>query len=221
MELDTRYINQLEVIVNLFTMENGIIKILLIKRIEEPFKNYWFLPSNLLMTSETIEECAKDTVYEYTNFEYIDFKQCNIFSKIDRLPSDRIIANSLIGIVPNTLLVNHQYRKNIECEWFPITDIPKTVYDHSEIIKDATEFLKKQIQNHQLVDSFLEEDFTLPELQSIYECAYEKKLDRRNFRKSMLASERIVDSGKKAKHSNGRPPKLYHFNEEEKILIYN
>lgn len=215
MEIDTRYINQLEIIINLFTIENGMIKILLLKRTEEPFKNYWFLPSNLLMTSETIEECAKATVYEYTNFEYIDLIQCNIFSQIDRLPNERIIANSLIGIVPNIVLNHHRYRKNIECEWFPINDIPKTVYDHTKIIEDAITFLKKQICDHHLIQNFLEEDFTLPELQSIYECAYGKKLDRRNFRKRMLATGKIVDSGEKVKKETGRPPRLYHFCEKE------
>lgn len=215
MEIDTRYINQLEIIINLFTIENGMIKILLLKRTEEPFKNYWFLPSNLLMTSETIEECAKATVYEYTNFEYIDLIQCNIFSQIDRLPNERIIANSLIGIVPNIVLNHHRYRKNIECEWFPINDIPKTVYDHTKIIKDAITFLKKQICDHHLIQNFLEEDFTLPELQSIYECAYGKKLDRRNFRKRMLATGKIIDSGEKIKKETGRPPRLYHFCEKE------
>lgn len=215
MEIDTRYINQLEIIINLFTIENGMIKILLLKRTEEPFKNYWFLPSNLLMTSETIEECAKATVYEYTNFEYIDLIQCNIFSQIDRLPNERIIANSLIGIVPNIVLNHHRYRKNIECEWFPINDIPKTVYDHTKIIEDAITFLKKQICNHHLIQNFLEEDFTLPELQSIYECAYGKKLDRRNFRKRMLATGKIIDSGEKIKKETGRPPRLYHFCEKE------
>lgn len=215
MEIDTRYINQLEIIINLFTIENGMIKILLLKRTEEPFKNYWFLPSNLLMTSETIEECAKATVYEYTNFEYIDLIQCNIFSQIDRLPNERIIANSLIGIVPNIVLNHHRYRKNIECEWFPINDIPKTVYDHTKIIEDAITFLKKQICDHHLIQNFLEEDFTLPELQSIYECAYGKKLDRRNFRKRMLATGKIIDSGKKVKKETGRPPRLYHFCEKE------
>lgn len=215
MEIDTRYINQLEIIINLFTIENGMIKILLLKRTEEPFKNYWFLPSNLLMTSETIEECAKATVYEYTNFEYIDLIQCNIFSQIDRLPNERIIANSLIGIVPNIVLNHHRYRKNIECEWFPINDIPKTVYDHAKIIEDAITFLKKQICDHHLIQNFLEEDFTLPELQSIYECAYGKKLDRRNFRKRMLATGKIIDSGEKVKKETGRPPRLYHFCEKE------
>lgn len=215
MEIDTRYINELEVVINLFTIENGIIKILLVKRDEEPFKNYWYLPSNLLMVSETIDECAKDTVLEFTNFENVTLKQCNIFSKIDRLPNDRIIANSLIGIISSTELKNHQYRKGIECSWFPINDIPKTVYDHGMIIEDAIKLVKKEIKNNNLVDLFLEDDFTLPELQSVYESVYDKKLDRRNFRKYMLLNNRIVDSGKSIKGQNGRPPKLYHFNEEK------
>ena len=212
MDIDTRYINQLEVVINLFTLENGIIKILLVKKNEEPFKNYWYLPSNLLMTNETIDECAKDTIFEFTNFDNVTLKQCNIFSKIDRLPRDRIIANSLIGIISSTELKEHQYRKNIECEWFNINDIPKTVYDHGMIIEDAIKLLKKEIKNNNLVNLFLEDDFTLPELQSVYESAYEKKLDRRNFRKYMLLNNKIVDSGKSIKGQNGRPPRLYHFN---------
>lgn len=215
MNIDTRYINQLEVVVNLFTVENGIIKILLIKKDEEPFKNYWYLPSNLLMTSETIDECARDTVFEFTNFENVILKQCSIFSKIDRLPGDRIIADSLIGIISSKEFKNHQYRKNIEHCWFPISDIPKTVYDHGLIIEDAVKLLKKEIKNNNLIDLFLEEDFTLPELQSVYESAYNKKLDRRNFRKYMLLNNKIVDSGKSIQGQNGRPPKLYHFNENK------
>ena len=83
------------------------------------------------------------------------------------------------------------------------------------IIEDAIKLVKNEIKNNNLVDLFLEDDFTLPELQSVYESAYDKKLDRRNFRKYMLLNNRIVDSGKSIKGQNGRPPKLYHFNEEK------
>lgn len=213
--MDTRYINQLEIVINLFTVENGIIKILLIKKNEEPFKNYWYLPSNLLMTNETIDECAAYTIFEFTNFENVTLKQCNIFSKIDRLPGERIIADSLIGIIPSNELKEHQYKKGIECSWFPINDVPKTIYDHGFIIKDAINILKKEIKNNNFVELFFNEDFTIPELQSIYESAYDKKLDRRNFRKNMLLNNKIVDSGKNIIGQNGRPPRLYHFNKDK------
>ena len=112
MGIDTRYINQLEVVINLFAIENGVIKILLVKKEEEPFKNYWYLPSNLLMVNDTIDECASYTIFEFTNFENVPLKQCNIFSKIDRLPGDRIIADSLIGIISSLDLKSHEYKKN-------------------------------------------------------------------------------------------------------------
>ena len=213
MEIDVRYINQLEVIISLFTVIDGKIKILLIKRDEEPFKNYWYLPSNLLMTSETALECAEDTILEFTNFENVFFKQCNVFSKIDRLPNDRIIANSLIGIV-NYINIMHYKKREYDYEWFDINSIPKTVYDHSLIIEDSVINLSNYIKNDELVNLFFDDFFTLPELQSVYETAYNKKLDRRNFRKSMLAKNKIIDALVKAKSNNGRPPKLYKFNNE-------
>ena len=102
--MDNRYINQIEVLVNLFTISKGKLNVLLFRKEEEPFKGYWMLPSNLLMITETIEECAKYTINEMAGIENIYLKQCNVFSKIDRLPNDRILGNSLIGLVDNQTL---------------------------------------------------------------------------------------------------------------------
>ena len=51
MELDKHYINQIEVVTNIFSVIDGKVKVLLFKKMEEPFKGYWMLPINLLMTS--------------------------------------------------------------------------------------------------------------------------------------------------------------------------
>ena len=91
--MDNRYINQIEVLVNLFTISKGKLNVLLFRKEEEPFKGYWMLPSNLLMTTETIEECAKYTINEMAGIDNIYLKQCNVFSKIDK---DEICVCSLI-----------------------------------------------------------------------------------------------------------------------------
>ena len=90
MELDKHYINQIEVVTNIFSVIDGKVKVLLFKKMEEPFKGYWMLPRNLLMTSETIEECADATIYEFIGIKNLYMKQSDIFSKIDRLPGMRI-----------------------------------------------------------------------------------------------------------------------------------
>lgn len=220
MEIDKRYINQIEVLVNVFTIDKNKLKVLLIRRTEDPFKGYWMLPSNLLMTTETIESCANDTVEEYLGIRDIYFKQCNVFSKIDRLPNDRIVANSLIGLVDKETLLIKKKSTQYEGVWFPMEEIPKMVFDHAEILKDAVNYLKQQLNNTEILKILFPSDFTMPELQLIYEQILNKKLDRRNFRKKMMNSDLLIDTGDKNSKKTGRPAKLYRFKEKEYVNLF-
>lgn len=212
--LDRRYINQIEVIINMFMVEKGKLKVLLFRRTEDPFRGYWMLPSNLLMTVETIEECALDTIKEYTSLENVFIKQCNIFSKIDRLPNDRIIANSLIALT-DVKNVEHIKSEYSQYEWFNIDEIPKMVYDHADILKDAICHLKKLLMSdYNLFKNFYPGTFTLPELQEVFEQILDKELDRRNFRKKIVNLGIIEDMNIKNKNGTGRPAKLYSFKDD-------
>lgn len=216
--MDTRYINQIEVLVNLFTVDKGKLNILLFRRDEEPFKGYWMLPSNLLMVSETIEECAKDTINEMAGLSDIYLKQCNVFSKVDRLPNDRIIANSLIGLIDNQTLLLKKQSRNYESAWFPINALPKMVYDHGDILKDSIMFLRKQLTNVELLKKLFPSDFTMPELQNLFEEILGKELDRRNFRKKVVNMGILEDTGDKNNIKTGRPAKLYRFKDIEDTI---
>ena len=121
--------NKIEVLVNLFTFDNKELKILLFKKQEEPFKGYWMLPSNLMLNSETLEECVNETLKERTGYKDIYLETCNVFSEIDRIPETRIVGISVMGILDG---VQATLNKNIdeECDWFNINNIPKTVYDN-------------------------------------------------------------------------------------------
>jgi len=216
--VDNRYINQIEVLVNLFTVDKGKLKILLFRKTEDPFKGYWILPSNLLLVSETVDECAKDTIKEMAGLNDIYLKQCNIFSKIDRLPNERIIANSLIGLVDNQTLLLKKEMRNYESAWFSITELPKMVYDHGDILIDSIKNLSKELINIDLLKKLFPSDFTMPELQSVFEEILNKKLDRRNFRKKFINLDILEDTGDKNNISNGRPAKLYRFKEDVKAI---
>lgn len=214
--MDTRYINQIEVLVNLFTIDNGKLKILLFRKLEDPYKGYWMLPSNLLMTSETIEECAEATMDEMVGLKNIFMKQCNVFSKIDRLPNDRILANSLIALIDKeSLMVKREPRKYYESAWFSIEEIPKMVYDHGIILEDSINYLRHELNNVEILKILFPSDFTLPELQVVYEQVLNTKLDRRNFRKKLVNLGLIVDTGDKTGGKTGRPAILYRFSTDK------
>ncbi|MBR1718031.1 MAG: NUDIX hydrolase [Bacilli bacterium] len=215
MDIDRRYINQIEVLTNVFTIDKNSLKVYLIRRLEEPFKGYWMLPSNLLMTSETIEECALATIEEYVGIKGIHIEQCNVFSKVDRLPNDRILGNSVIGIIDEETLLMHKKKTPYEGVWFNIDEIPKMIFDHANILKDAANHLKSHLNNPLMLKMFFPSDFTLPELQIVYEQILGKKLDRRNFRKRILNLGILEDTNYKTNNKMGRPAKLYRFKESE------
>ena len=216
--MDQRYINQIEVIVSLFTLNKGKLNVLLFRKDTEPFKGYWMLPSNLLMTSETIEECASDTLKEMAGIINISLKQCNVFSKIDRLPNDRILANSLVGLIDNESLKKVKYNSYFESAWFPVDEMPKMVYDHGMILEDSIAFFRKDILNIGTLKKLFPSDFTMPELQFVFEQILQKKLDRRNFSKKIINLDILEDTGDKNNKKTGRPAKLYRFKEDTNCI---
>lgn len=211
--------NKIEVLINLFTFEKGEIKILLFKKHDEPYKGYWMLPSNLMLNKETLWECADATLKEKVGVTDIYKETCEVFSDIDRIPDTRIVGISILGII-DTVKVNMSFDIKEESEWFNINDIPKTIYDNGEIIKNAVEKLKKELLNTKLLKIFFPSDFTLPELQKLFEQILNKKLDRRNFRKKILKLDIIEDTMEKNISMTGRPAKLYKFKDiEDKDLF--
>ena len=202
--------NKIEVLVNLFTFDNGEIKLLLFKKQDDPFKGYWMLPSNLMLNKETLEECANATLKDKIGLTDIYKETCDVFSNVDRIPDTRIVGISILSIM-DTVKVIKDLNITEEHEWFNINSIPKTIYDNGLIIEKTVEKLKKDLLNTKLLKIFFPSDFTMPELQKLFEQILNKKLDRRNFRKKILKLDIIEDTNEKNVSMSGRPAKLYTF----------
>ena len=94
------YENQgIHVITSLFTVEQGVVKVLLIKRNNEPFYGDWVLTGGALYNNETLEEGAKRELKEKTGIDNVPLKQFKAFGKIDRSPVMRMVAIGYIGII--------------------------------------------------------------------------------------------------------------------------
>src|SRR5919205_1073729 len=92
--------------------------------------------------------------------------------------------------------------------------IPDLIIVYEQIIEKALEALRLQLNYQPIGYNLLPEEFTIKDLQSIYETILGRKLDRRNFQRKIL-SYGILD--RKEKHYTGeahKAPYLYSFNEE-------
>lgn len=209
----------LEVLINIFTVEKGSLKILLVRKKDEPYKGYWTLPNKLIINEETLEDGINSIIREQLGLNEIYNEQHYTFSNINRNPNERIIGTSYIGLIDSkTMEIKRKKTEKYETEWFSINSIPKMAYDHKDIIKKAIEKLKTKLVNINVLKRLFPSDFTLPELQNIYENILNTTLDRRNFRKKLISFGLIEDTGYKNAGGNGRPAKLYKFKEDIKEM---
>lgn len=203
-----------EALISIFMIDKGEIKLLLFKKKDEPYKGYWMLPGSELKNTESLEENINNYVLKYCGFSDIYIEQSSVFSEVDRLPNNRVIAISYLGLIDSISVdLKQETFETIESEWFNIELIPKVIYDHDIIIENNIKQLREKIINSNILKILFPSDFTLPELQKVYEQILGKKLDRRNFRKKFITFGLIEDTGYKNEGYTGRPAKLYRFKE--------
>ncbi len=216
------YINYIESLVNIFTVEHGQIKILLFRKKNEPYKGYWILPGSMVKSDTTIEDTISDVIYDVAGFKNIYLEQCHTFSKCDRDNDEYVFSVSYIGLIDSkSAEIKREARDEYESSWFSIDVLPKLAYNHETVIRNAIQLLCKKIVNISVLKTLFPSDFSLPELQSIYEKLLGKTFDRRNFRKKFVNLGLVVPTGEKLEGTNGRPAKLYAFkdNIEERTLF--
>ncbi len=209
------YSLKLETLIGIFTVDKGKIKILMMRKKAEPYKGYWILPGEMLNIKETLEDNITNVVCEKLGLPTMYIEQCYTFSNLNRHLEERVLATAFIGLIDNiTLVLKKQERDDIELEWFDINSLPKTGYDHDKIIHKLIAYFKKRIINSNILKILFPSDFTLPELQKIYEQILNVNIDRRNFRKKLINLGYVVDTGDVNEGYMGRPAKLYRFNDE-------
>ncbi len=205
------YKNQgMHVMATLFTVEKGEVKVLLIKRENEPFKGKWALVGGAVYNNETLDEAIKREIKEKTSLEHVRLYKANVFDQVDRSPIFRMFCVSYIGVIDSKKVkVNKVTEKTSNAAWVNIKQAHTLAYDGDLILKENLKTLQEQIINTDILKDFYSGYFTMPELLKMYEIILDKKIDRRNFRKKLLL---LVEDSKKEKRFEGnKPAKLYQF----------
>lgn len=170
----------------IFTYEDWKLKVLLVKRGGEPFKGKWAFPGGFLHMDETAEEGAYRELREETSLVPAAIGQLGVFSRTDRDPRERVITIAWYALVKPHEVVGGDDAD--EAAWFPVDDIPPLAFDHEQIFNEAMERLRRDIHFQPVGFDLLDDTFTIPDLQRLYEAILGVKFDRRNFQRKILAS---------------------------------
>lgn len=214
------YKNQgIHVICSIFTIEKGEIKVLLIKRKNNPYNGMWALVGGALYNNEEVENGLFREIKEKTGISNIKLVQSGIFSNPSRSPLMRMVAISYVGILDFSKV---QYLKDTlktsDAQLFSINNIPKLAYDHNEILNKGLETFKENIISSEILNSFFPNGFSLPELQMVYETVLDTEIDKRNFRKKLISNELIIETGELIKFNGKKPAMLYKININKKEI---
>ena len=197
----------------IFTLRNGDLQVLLIRRKNPPFQGEWAIPGGFVGIHESLEEAALRELEEETGVRDVYLEQLYTFGDPDRDPRGRTITVAYYALVPATAIHPHAGSDASEARWWSVHDPPPLAFDHADILAYALQRLRYKLEYTAVGFELLPENFVLSELQAAYEVVLGEELDKRNFRRKILGAEVIEETGA-YRTGEGRPAKLYRFRDD-------
>jgi 8-oxo-dGTP diphosphatase len=195
----------------IFSFIRGELCALLIKRNHEPFAEQWALPGGFVQQNEKLETAAARELSEETGLSNIYLEQLYTFGDPGRDPRGWTISVAYFAIVGADQTSAVQAGDDAgDADWFNVYALPKLAFDHARIVNYALQRLRYKLEYTGLGFLLLPKEFTLSQLQNVYEIVLQEKLDKRNFRKKILGLAIVEETGR-LRHGDHRPAKLYRF----------
>lgn len=181
----------------------------LVRRTREPQLGHWALPGGWLPPNEELETAAARTLRATTGLAPSYLEQLYTFGGVDRSPGERVVSVVYWALLPSDEAARATIGPNVR--WVPADTLPALAFDHAEIIAYALWRLRTKVEYSEIAHALLGRTFTLSELREVYEAVLRRPLDPANFRRTMLASGGLQETGEHRAGTPHRPPKLYRY----------
>ncbi|NBM18661.1 NUDIX domain-containing protein [Streptomyces sp. GC420] len=199
-----------------FTIRDRRLHVLLVERGQEPYAGQWALPGGFLRPRESAEEAARRELAEETGLgdddvSALHLEQLRTYSDPDRDPRMRVVSVAFTALVPG-LPEPHGGSDAAQARWLPLAAPVPLAFDHDRILADARRRVGAKLEYSCLATSFCPAEFTLGELQRVYETVWDTVLDRPNFRRKVLATPGFVvpvEGPPRRTGGRGKPAALY------------
>lgn len=192
----------------------GSIRLLLVERGAEPHLGKMALPGDLVYPNEDMELAAGRVLKELTGLEGMFMTQFHSYGQVDRHPIGRVVTvgyYSLISVDRYQPLAS-SWADNVV--WVDVYELPELAFDHSNIVREALTALRERVRLQPIGFELLPKEFTLGQMQNLYESILATQFDKANFRKKILDMGLLAETGKRQTDVPHRPAKLYSFDKK-------
>jgi 8-oxo-dGTP diphosphatase len=194
--------------------EARALSVLLVRRGRAPFEGSWALPGGFVHIDETLEEAARRELAEETSLDDVYLEELRSFSRVDRDPRERVISVAFVALLRGRSSAVREGSDAADAKWFPVDAVPPLAFDHGEILEVARERLRERMRTRPIGFELLPRRFPLRDLQDLYEAVLGEPLDKRNFRKRVLALGVLEATGEREEGVAHRAAELYRFDEK-------
>lgn len=202
-----------------FGLDEGDLKVALIQRKTEPFKDKWALPGGWVGLHESVENAAYRVLKQETDIDTLYLEQLYTFGDLNRDSRARVVTVAYFALVNLYEHPIHAAMGAAEGEWIAVKKLPELAFDHQRIMDYTLDRLKNKVHYEPVGFELLPRKFTLTQLQKLYETVWERKLDKRNFRKKILKMGILLQLDETEKDVAHRAARLYRFDEEKYNLM--
>lgn len=212
----------------IFTVIDDTLRVLLVKRPdapEDPFPGMWALPGGFVDVSrdESLEACARRKLKDKTGVETPYLEQLGSWGSIDRDPRGWSATHVYFALIPPEHVVLQKGANAADAAWFGLDELgrkKKLAFDHGEILQAAINRLRNKVEYTSLPAYLLPEEFTLSELQRMYEIVMERPVEKSAFRTRVLSSGLVTPAGSKMREGPNRPAQLYRLADPGNLIVF-
>jgi 8-oxo-dGTP diphosphatase len=204
------------VLVVILTVSDGRLRVLLIHRSGEPHQGMWALPGGVPAPGESLADAASRKLREETGVSDVYLEQLFTFDGLDGDAAS--VAVSYFALV-DSRSVRLRDEPNWEPRWFELDALPELAFSNSTVLDTAMTRLRNKLEYTNVAYSLMPREFTLRDLQAVYESIYGRSFDKRNFRRRMISQGLIRPTGRTYASGAHRPAELFEFTSRQPMAL--
>ena len=202
--------------------------VLLVRRpsqVGEPYPGKWALPGGFIDTSRDhdLEACARRKLMEKTGVEAPYLEQVGSFGSVKRDPRGWSATHVYFALVVSDDITPRPGGNAPDSRWFSVQGDgvrEGLAFDHADILRASLARLRSKVEYTSLPTFLLPGEFTLTQLQKIYEVILGRTLEKKSFRTRVLAAEILEALPRKLSGPN-RPAQLYGLKRRRQAHIFS
>jgi 8-oxo-dGTP diphosphatase len=209
-----------------FTLVGRELSVLLTERTEPPYPGFWALPGSLRRPGVSLDSQARALQAAVTGIEGGWIEQLKTFHRPQQVdagghvvvpgrdPRGDVLSVAYIAIVPTALAESCSERGAGEQQWQPVRRLPvEMAFDHREIVDYAVRRLRSKVGYSSIGFQLLPSEFTITELQQVYEAVLGLSINRGNFWRRVVDRGVIEPTGKE-RSVRGKRAILFRFSQQ-------